>query len=165
MIVVDKKNIVMGSNALESSALPEVAPKTQKKKKSEVKKHIYIQEHKAYKRKRNIMTFGCISLFFVLGMITVGRYNLIFEQQKKIERLKSEYKSYQFKNDNLKLSLAKGFSLNELEDYSIKNLQMKAVDKEDCTYADLSKDHFANPTVKSASSQKGIFDKLVKLLF
>ncbi len=165
MIVVDKKNIVMGSNALESSAIPEVAPKTHRKKNSEIKKHIYIQEHKAYKRRRNVMTFGCISLFFVLGMITVGRYNLIYEQQKSIEALKSEYKSYQFKNDHLKLNLAKGFSLKELEDYSVKNLGMKEVGKEDCSYADLSKDYFTNPAEKYASSQKGIFEKLVELLF
>jgi len=165
VIVVDKKNIVMGSNALENSALPEVAPKTQKNKKSEIKKHIYIQEHKAYKRRRNVMTFGCISLFFVLGMITVGRHNLIYEQQKKIETLKSEHKSYQFKNDHLKLNLAKGFSLKELEDYSIENLEMKEVGKEDCSYADLSKDYFTDPAEKYASSQKGIFEKLVELLF
>lgn len=163
MIVVDKKNIVMGSNAVKSQALPKQNPEVYKKRKVKKQAHEYVQEHRAFKKRRNIKTFSMIGFAFLLGMATIARTNSLYQNQKVIEGLKNDIKSQQFYRDSLKID-TKGYSLKELENLSVQ-YGMKEASKNEFTYVDLSKDYFDLTAGSQISAKEGFFNKLVDLLF
>jgi cell division protein FtsL len=165
VIVVDKKNIINGSTALEPAQKPlRKKEKSEKYKKlNESKKEAQIRLREKQNREK-IKILGHIACFFVIGMVIVGRYTIIYSNQKQIMDIKQDINTFKKNSDNLKIQLVKYNNINYIDKMAKEKLNMIEPNRADAEYCNLNENYFRMPE-ENPAEEKSFLTKIKELLF
>ena len=147
---------------------PEYRPQ-KKKQKIRVVEDLPRQEikiSKAQKRKRLQLTLIVIAIFGLLLTISY-RNSQINEKFNETQRLKKELSSLQKENEQLKVNIANGLNLTNIEKLAKEKLGMQKLTKKQIVYVSLpKKDYVESESEKIVvENQENWFEKFVDKIF
>lgn len=168
MIVVKRDDYVQGSTAL----VPQRQVEQPKRKNEELdrrkrelkKKNV---EARVKKKAKILMNVG---LTFVIGTILIGRFSLIYNEQKELNAINGQINNVSKENENLKVELVKYNNLKFIEENATNKLKMVVPDKSDAVYVSLDKENFnkqgeTSSSAKGESKSKSVMDMIKSILF
>lgn len=165
MIVVDKKNIINGNTALEPAQKPlrkkEKSEKYKKLKESKKEAQIRLREKQ---NREKIKILRHIACFFVAGMVIVGRYTIIYSNQKQIMDIKQDINTFKKNSDNLRIQLVKYNNINYIDKMAKENLNMVEANRADAEYCNLSENYF-KMSEEIPTKEESFLTKIKDLLF
>lgn len=168
MIVVDKKNLINGNTVLKPSNEPlrkKEKYDREKYKKLEESKKEALKSLKEKQRKKKGKVLKYIACVFVVGMTIIYRYNMIYENQRKIKNIKAEINTFRENNDNLKIELVKYNSISNVEVTAKEELDMVKPSRADIIYCDLKKNNFVVEKPKVEEKEENFMSKIKDFLF
>lgn len=165
VLVSEKKNTVIGSNALETAIIPkrkieEEVSREQREKEQKIKK---VKQYS--KNVTKLKLLGKLSLSFILLVVVIGKSAIIYETQREISGIKSEIKRMSVENDNIKLQLSKASDIKEVEEKAKSELSMLEASRGSAIVCEVNKDYFTGVREEDDKGKKSIWDTLKKWLF
>lgn len=165
VLVSEKKNTVIGSNALETAVIPkrkieEEVSREQREKERKIKK---VKQYS--KNLTKLKLLGKLSLSFILLVVIIGRSAVIYETQREITGVKNEIKKMSVENDNMRLQLSKASDIKEVEEKAKAELSMVEASRGSAIVCEINKDYFTGIREEDKKDQKSIWDTLKKWLF
>ena len=164
MVVDDRKNVIIGNNALETSVRP--LPK-EKVSNPEVERRKREERRKA--RKTKILKFlkfnGGILLVGAMGLAVVGRYGIIYSNQKEIISLQENIQEIKEESEALSVKLLKYDNIAYIEEVATRDLNMVKPDSGEVVYCDLNSVKPIEVANKDSEDGNDIFSKLKRILF
>lgn len=164
VLVVDEKKIVIGNNAVKSAANPLRRDERREQIEREREKKQKQKRKRKQKKVGRLKILGRISMGFMVGMLIMGRYAIIYQNQYKISQLKTNTSELMSKNENYKLQLMKIIDLKTVEKISKEELGMSEANRVHVVLTDLSKNNFIS-TQEEKKEEKNFFAKFIELLF
>lgn len=165
VLVSEKKNTVIGSNALETAVIPkrkieEEVSREQREKEQKIKK---VKQYS--KNLTKLKLLGKLSVSFLLLVVIIGKSAGIYETQRNIASIKNEIKRMSVENDNMRLQLSKASDIKEVEEKAKNELAMLEASRGSAVVCDINKDYFTGIKDEDKKEQKSIWDTLKKWLF
>ena len=159
----DKRGMISGNTVLAPQYLPKEKDKYEelKKLRNENKKK---QKLKQIKSKKKVLRN--IAITFILGVTLIGRYSMLYNVQRDLNRINTQISTVKVENENLKVELLKFSNIHYIEEKAISQLHMIRPDKDQVIYTDLSKNNFGKLTKeKVENKQQNLMEKFKNMIF
>lgn len=117
------------------------------------------------KRAKQKSAIAIVAIAFAIGMFSIYRYSSIYKMQNNLSEMDAQVSNLNRENETLNIGLLKFSNMQYIEDKAAKNGMVKA-DRSTAVYADLTKNNFKTPNVKSNAKMKNnIVEKVVDFIF
>lgn len=164
MKVENRKNVIIGSNALKTAARP--LPK-ERVKNPEIERQQREERKKA--RLAKILKFlkfnGSVLATGVVGLTIVGRYGSIYTNQKEIISLQEKIHVMKEESEAISVKLLKYDNIAYVEQVATKELNMIKPSSGEAVYVDLEAVEPLEATAKDLKEEGNLFSKIKDILF
>ncbi|MGG7163969.1 FtsB family cell division protein [Clostridium ihumii] len=166
MVVEKNNNTISGSNALKSNVAVEKKVRHQNPDKNNRGK---VDKQRIVKNK--LCFIRNMAIGFVVITAVLFRYSIIYNNQIKINNIKTEIHNVKAENESMKVQLLKLNNLSYIEDIAINKLKMVKPDAQKAMYVGLTNvidNNAEKPSSKSdtnKSNSNSIISKIKKILF